>query len=329
MTNTTVQSVSPDPQISPDAPRRVRVTGRDTKAEGVLVLTLASADGADLPPWAPGAHVDLLLGADLVRQYSLCGDPADRREYRVGVLLEPDGRGGSRWVHDNLHPGVEIDIRGPRNHFALVEAERYLFVAGGIGVTPILAMITELERRGAPWTLVYGGRRRASMAFVEELAGRGDRVTVWPQDERGLIDLAAVLRDPAPGTVVYTCGPEPLLRAIEETCAAHWPQGSLHLERFAPKEIETGADVPFEIEVPDGRVLQVPADRTALDVLRDAGFDILSSCEEGTCGTCEVAIVDGAAEHRDSVLTPEEQEEQSSMMVCVSRAACPRLVLEP
>lgn len=307
---------------------RVLVTERDELADGVVGLSLAAVDGAPLPPWRPGAHVDLVLDDGLVRQYSLCGDPEDRSVYQVGVLLEPEGRGGSRWVHDKLYPGVELEVRGPRNHFQLVPAERYVFVAGGIGITPILAMIGEVERGGRPWTLVYGGRTRSSMAYAERLVAHGPHVRLWPQDENGLIDLASALADPAPGAAVYTCGPEPLLHAVEEHCAARWPAGALHLERFAAKDVDTSGDTPFEIELADGRVLTVPADRSALSVLTEAGIDILSSCEEGTCGTCEVEIVEGEAEHRDSVLTPEEQAENTCMMVCVSRAACPRLKLD-
>jgi ferredoxin-NADP reductase len=329
MTNTTGWSGGNTDLTLEEAHFRVQVIDRENLAEGVVGITLAAEHGGPLPPWRPGAHVDLVLADGLVRQYSLCGDPKDRTTYRVGVLLESEGRGGSRFVHEKLHPGTVLEVRGPRNHFQLVEAERYVFVAGGIGITPILAMVGALDGAGKPWTLVYGGRRRASMAFTEHLAALGQHVRLWPQDQHGHIDMSQALADPAPGTAVYTCGPEPLLRAVEEHCAAHWPAGNLHLERFAPKHIETsGGDASFEIELSDGRVLEVPSDRTALEVLEAAGFDILSSCREGTCGTCEIAIVEGEADHRDSVLTPEEQAENSTMMVCVSRAACPRLVLD-
>lgn len=329
MTTTTERSAERTDLTREEAHFLVRVTGREVLAEGVVALTLEAPDGAALPSWRPGAHIDLLFGDGLIRQYSLCGDPADRTSYRVAVLLQPDGRGGSRRVHEHLQVGEPLEVRGPRNHFPLVAAERYLFLAGGIGITPIKAMIGDLEREGRPWSLVYGGRRRASMAFAEELAARGPHVELWPEDERGLIDLAAVLSDPAPGTALYTCGPEPLLRAVEDHCTASWHAGSLHLERFSPKEIETEGDRTFAIELAqDGRVLTVPAGRSALEVLEEAGIDILSSCREGTCGTCEVAIVRGEAEHRDSVLTSEEQAENSCMMVCVSRSACPRLVLD-
>lgn len=328
MTNTTVQSGANKDLTLEEAHFRARVEAREEPADGVVGLTLVPSDGGRVPSWSPGAHIDLVLEDGLVRQYSLCGDPQDRTRYTVAVLLEPEGRGGSRRIHETLRVGAEVEVRGPRNHFRLEPAERYVFVAGGIGITPILAMTGELDRTGRPWTLVYGGRRRDSMAFADRLAALGPHVRLWPQDERGLIDLADALGDPTPGTAVYTCGPEPLLRALEEHCAAHWPAGSLHLERFTPLDVDTTGDTPFEIELADGRVLTVPADRSALSVLAEAGLDILSSCEEGTCGTCEVEIVKGEVDHRDTVLTPEEKEENCSMMVCVSRAACARLKLD-
>jgi ferredoxin-NADP reductase len=174
------------------------VRRRSAPAEGVVVLDLAHPQGEDLPRWEPGAHIDLLLSEKLTRQYSLCGDSGDPSVWRVGVLLDPASRGGSQYVHDNLQEGVTVRVRGPRNHFELVDAPRYRFVAGGIGITPIFAMLEEAERTGNDWTLLYGGRTRASMAFVNELVERyPDRVTVWPQDERGFLDLAALLKDPA------------------------------------------------------------------------------------------------------------------------------------
>ncbi len=209
-------------------------------AEGVVALTLVDPDGGTLPAWTPGAHVDLELG-DLVRQYSLCGDPADARSYTVAVLREPESRGGSAYVHESLAAGSRVVVRGPRNHFALVSAARYRFIAGGIGITPMLPMIAEAEAMGADWHLWYRGRARAGMAYCDLLTQYGDRVTLLPGDETGPLDLAAVLADPGDGTVVYACGPERLLVGIEEVCAASWPASALHLERFAAKEIEAPA----------------------------------------------------------------------------------------
>ncbi|MFC8660648.1 PDR/VanB family oxidoreductase [Streptomyces sp. NPDC057199] len=304
------------------------VERRDLAAEGVLALTLRHPLGEELPAWEPGAHVDVILGPDLERQYSLCGDPADRHSWRVAVLREPDGRGGSAHVHGQLEAGDKVRVRGPRNHFALQPSPRYRFVAGGIGITPILPMLAEAEAAGAEWTLLYGGRTRNSMAFVGELSSYGDRVCVAPQDEAGLLDLDSELGTPQPGTLVYCCGPGPLLDAVEERCA-RWPKGSLHVERFQPKVQETGADTEFEVVLErSGHTLTVPADVSVLDTVRSAGVEVLFSCTEGTCGTCETDVLEGTPDHRDSVLTDEEREAGETMLICVSRCRGKRLVLD-
>ncbi|MGW2290532.1 PDR/VanB family oxidoreductase [Streptomyces phaeochromogenes] len=304
------------------------VERRDLAAEGVLALTLRHPLGEELPAWEPGAHIDVVLGPDLERQYSLCGDPADRHSWRVAVLREPDGRGGSAHVHGQLEAGGKVRVRGPRNHFALQPSPRYRFVAGGIGITPILPMLAEAEAAGAEWTLLYGGRTRNSMAFAEELSRYGDKVRVAPQDESGLLDLAAELGTPQSDTLVYCCGPGPLLDAVEERCEA-WPKGSLHVERFQPKVQETGADTEFEVVLErSGHTLTVPADVSVLDTVRSAGVEVLFSCTEGTCGTCETDVLEGTPDHRDSVLTDEEREAGETMLICVSRCRGRRLVLD-
>ncbi|MFF5251102.1 PDR/VanB family oxidoreductase [Streptomyces leeuwenhoekii] len=296
-------------------------------AAGVRALTLRRAGGGALPAWEPGAHVDVLLGPGLERQYSLCGDPADRHTWRIAVLREPDGRGGSAYVHDRLEPGAAVRVRGPRNHFPLEPAARYRFVAGGIGITPILPMLAAAEAAGAEWTLLYGGRTRASMAFTEELARYGDRVTLAPQDVAGLLDLGSVLDGLPDGTLVYCCGPGPLLDAVEERC----PPAALRTERFRPKEPRAGADTDAEFEVElarSGRTVTVPPDRSVLDAVRAAGVEVLYSCTEGTCGTCETDVLEGTPDHRDSVLTPEERAAGQTMLICVSRCRGRRLVLD-
>ncbi|WP_326727544.1 PDR/VanB family oxidoreductase [Streptomyces phaeochromogenes] len=304
------------------------VERRDLAAEGVLALTLRHPLGEELPAWEPGAHIDVVLGPDLERQYSLCGDPADRHSWRVAVLREPDGRGGSAHVHGQLEAGDKVRVRGPRNHFALQPSPRYRFVAGGIGITPILPMLAEAEAAGAEWTLLYGGRTRNSMAFAEELSLYGDKVRFAPQDESGLLDLAAELGTPQSDTLVYCCGPGPLLDAVEERCA-EWPKGSLHVERFQPKVQETGADTEFEVVLErSGHTLTVPADVSVLDTVRSAGVEVLFSCTEGTCGTCETDVLEGTPDHRDSVLTDEEREAGETMLICVSRCRGKRLVLD-
>lgn len=299
----------------------------DRVADQVVALTLASPDGSPLPGWTPGAHVDLVLGDDLVRQYSLCGRPEDDA-WRVAVLELPDGRGGSRAVHA-LQPGDVVRVRGPRNHFPLANARSYVFVAGGIGITPLLPMIEEVDATGAAWELYYGGRTESSMAFREELSKYGDRVHLVPQDERGLLDLDRILGVPRPGTLVYACGPEPLLQAVEERCGA-WLPGSLHLERFSARP--GAADVEnheFAVVLQrSGKTLQVPPDRSVFDVVREAGVSVLGSCLEGICGTCETEVIDGEIDHRDSVLDDEERASGETMMICVSRCRSARLTLD-
>lgn len=306
---------------------------KETVADGVVRLTLRHPDGHPLPAWEPGAHLDLVLTDELTRQYSLCGDPHDTSVLQVAVLREQAGRGGSRYVHDALTEGQQVHMRGPRNHFPLMEAKRYLFIAGGIGITPILPMITQLAGSGRDWKLVYGGRTRSSMAFRDELETHYPaRVEIHPQDEHGLLDLHTLLAEPgddAAETAIYCCGPEALLNAVEGHCA-NWQAGALHGERFAPKADATnGTREAFEVELAQtGTVLEVPADRSILSVVEESGVSVLSSCEEGTCGTCETAVLSGKPDHRDSVLTDEERKAGDTMMICVSRSCSRRLVLD-
>jgi len=286
----------------------VVVTGKAAVADGVVALTLG---GASLPSWTPGAHIDVELRPDLVRQYSLCGAPS--AEWRIGVLREPDGRGGSAYVHDSLAVGDVVRVSLPRNTFPLVPAARYLFIAGGIGITPLLPMIASAAASGADWRLRYGGRSAASMAFLPELAAYGDRVCARP----GLIDLSGL-----DGAEVYCCGPEPLLAAVESRC----DPARLHVERFTPRPVSGSS---FEVELArSGRTVTVPADRSILSTLLDAGVQVLSSCQEGTCGTCETEVLAGTPEHHDSLLTEEERAAGETMMICVSRSAGGRLVLD-
>lgn len=299
-------------------------------ADGVIVVTLRDPRDAQLPPWQPGAHVDLVLRPDLVRQYSLCGDPNDRTALQVAVLREPEGRGGSRYVHDELPERSILRVRGPRNHFSLLPSKRYLFIAGGIGITPIVPMVAAADRAAARWRLVYGGRTRASMAFRTDLLARyGDKVSIHPQDETGLLDLASLLAEPDGDTLVYCCGPEPLLVAVEESRAG-WPAGALRVERFAPKVFdEPLLKESFEVELRrSGRTLKVPPAKSILRVVEEAGIAVLSSCQEGTCGTCETTVLAGVPEHRDSLLTEEERAANDTMMICVSRSRTPKLVLD-
>lgn len=301
------------------------VDRRDSAADGVLALTLRHPLGEQLPEWEPGAHIDVVLGPGMERQYSLCGDPSDRTSWRIGVLREPAGRGGSAHVHEQLRQGDKVRVRGPRNHFALRSAPRYRFIAGGIGITPILPMLAAAQAAGAEWTLLYGGRTRGSMAFTEELSRYGDRVTVAPQDETGLLDLPSVLDGVGEDTLVYCCGPGALLDAVETRC----PAGVLHVERFAPKEQPEGENTQFEVELAQtGTTITVAPDISVLDAVRASGVEVLFSCTEGTCGTCETDVLDGTPDHRDSVLTDEEREAGETMMICVSRCRGKKLVLD-
>jgi cytochrome P450/ferredoxin-NADP reductase len=321
---------TPTPTVVRERETELVVRSAEPAADGVVALTLADPTGGELPTWTPGAHIDLVLRPDLVRQYSLCGDPGDSSTLRVGVLHVADSRGGSEFVHRELRPGSTVRVRGPRNHFPLVAAGKYLFIAGGIGITPLLPMIAEAQAAGADWRLVYGGRTRTSMAFLDELRTYGDRVTLVPQDEAGLLDLDALLGQPRADTLVYCCGPEALLSAVEQRCAS-WPTGALHLERFAAKKVDVRPEDERTFEVTlarSGLTLTVPTDRSVFDVVQDAGVSVLGSCFEGVCGTCEQAVLEGEVDHRDSILTEPERAANDTMMICVSRCRSARLVLD-
>jgi cytochrome P450/ferredoxin-NADP reductase len=325
------KKASRDGVVSKTAETEVDLTvaARREVADGIVELTLAQPSGTPLPAWNAGAHIDLVLNPTLTRQYSLCGSTADESTWKVGVLRDPNSRGGSAFVHDNLTEGATIRVRGPRNHFPMVSSPRYQFIAGGIGITPILAMIEAAEARGADWNLLYGGRSKASMAFLDRLEDN-PRVTVWPQDEKGLLDLDAVLGKPQPDTLVYCCGPGALLDAVEAGCAG-WPDGSLHLERFAAKVVEASEDAldTFEVECSRSGVTVTVTDGTTIfDACEKAGVDVLGSCMEGICGTCEADVLDGTPEHRDSVLSQSDRDRGDTIMTCVSRSLSQKLVLD-
>lgn len=313
-----------------DTTIRVVVVDRITQGD-VLVTTLRAADGAQLPAWTPGAHIDVIVTPEITRQYSLCGDPGDLEVWRIAVKREapPLGRGGSEHIHAQWTVGSELDVRVPRNHFPLQDADDYLFIAGGIGITAIRPMIAEVEAAGKQWRLVYCGRSLSTMALVDELAEYGDRVTFLPDDEETRLDLGALLDDPVEGRLVYFCGPEGLLRAVQERMT-QWPIDALHFERFTPVAGAPEEDaVAFEIELAQsGMSLTVPPHKSILEVLEENGVSLLSSCRAGVCGTCETTVLEGVPEHRDSVLTAEERAANETMMVCVSRCAGRRLMLD-
>lgn len=312
----------------------LRVVGRREAASGIVTLELAAPSGADLPSWQPGAHLEILLpgpdGTDLIRHYSLCGDSTDLRTYRFGVLDEPQGRGGSAYIHRELHEGSTVRVRGPHNHFPLDDtADSYAFLAGGIGITPILAMCRATAAAGRQWRAAYLARSQDRLAFVDELlALGGNGTTVWVDDERGAFDLAAFVSTLPAGTHLYACGPGRMLDALTDL---HRGDGAwhLHTERFSAVPIDRAGDVDFEvIAAGSGESYPIPAGCSILSVLREHGMAVEFSCAEGVCGTCETGVLEGVPEHRDAVLSPEERESNDSMMICVSRARTARLVLD-
>lgn len=301
------------------------------EAKDILSLRLERIDGGPLPQWRAGAHIDLMLPGVGTRQYSLSGSPADATCWRVSVMLEELGRGGSRAVHEKLHAGDVVRARGPRNNFALVDSARYLFVAGGIGITPIMPMIEMANSRGAIWELSYAGRSIETMAFVNELAQYGSAVDLYPREEARRLDLVPLLDTPAPDTLIYCCGPERMLKGVEELCQS-WPEGSLHVERFAPGPHElqgNGAEMPFDVICARSSIsVTVMPGTGILESLESAGLSPDFSCGDGICGTCETTVLAGVPDHRDSILSESEKEANGSMMICVGRSLSRRLVLD-
>ncbi len=305
-----------------------RVEAHDTD---VISLLLTAPDGRALPSWRPGAHLDLELPSGRLRQYSLCGDPADRHAYRIAVRRIPDGGGGSREVHDALAAGSEVTVRGPRNAFPFVlpgygsDAARVHFVAGGIGVTPILPMVRMAQRLGVDWSMVYTGRSRDTIPFLDELEALGPRVRVRTDDEFGLPAAADLLAGIGPDTAVYCCGPVPMTAAI--AAAVREMTGvELHSERFSAPPVVAGT--AFEVElVRTGEVIAIPADRTVLEEVLKVRPDRPYSCRQGFCRTCRVTALSGNMDHRDTVLTDAERAD-GELLICVSRCAGERLVLD-
>ncbi|WP_415648861.1 cytochrome P450/oxidoreductase [Stackebrandtia soli] len=310
--------------------RPVNVTAIEPLGGDILAVELSDGNGRPLPRWSPGAHVDLELG-DLSRQYSLCGDPERRDVYRLAVLREPDGRGGSRYVHERLALGDTLRMRGPRNHFRLdPDAPHYVLVAGGIGITPIIAMADHLAAIGASYELRYCRRDASSTAFVDRVTrDHGAHLTVHTSTEGTRLDVSTLLDGAPNGTRVYACGPQRLLDALEAS-AADWPEETLHVEHFTTTrtELDPAVEHSFDLELADsGLTIPVAPDETVLSALRSRGIDVASDCEEGLCGSCEVTVLDGAVDHRDVVLTNAERASNTVMMTCCSRATGTRLTL--
>ncbi|WP_018331333.1 PDR/VanB family oxidoreductase [Actinomycetospora chiangmaiensis] len=316
----------PVPAVGPAATRPLRVARRHVECADVVALDLVDPLGAPLPGWSAGAHVDVVLNAATVRQYSLCGDPADAGRWRLGVLRDAGGRGGSVALHDEVDVGSVLEVGDPRNNFALPDAPAHLLLGGGIGITPLLPMARELAAAGVPHRLLHATRSAARSPFAAEVAALGGQA--HHDDADGLLDVAGLLAGLAPGTAVSCCGPEGLLAAAEAACPAHV---TLHVERFAPREVETdaAADGPFEVLLRStGAVVQVAEGQSVLDAVSRAGADVPSSCREGTCASCETEVLEGLVDHRDSILSDEERTAGTSMFLCVSRARSARLVLD-
>ncbi len=311
----------------PRVPATFAVTVRERRVvahdQDVVEFTLAAADGTALPRWYPGAHLDLHLPSGRIRQYSLCGDPHRADEYRIAVRRIPDGGGGSVECHDALSLGTVLHTHGPRNAFPLTvpghgsPTRRVRFIAGGIGITPILPMLRAIDGLGVQWSMIYTGRSRDSLPFVDEVAAFGEPVLIRTDDVDRLPSAATLLGDCPPDTAVYACGPAPMLTAVRAALAGR-ADVELHFERFAAPPVENGS--PFEVSVAStGATVAVGGQETLLTALRRAGVAAPYSCQQGFCGTCRVRVLDGTVDHCDTLLTDPERA-AGMMLTCVSRA---------
>ncbi|MEO0976590.1 MAG: cytochrome P450/oxidoreductase [Pseudomonadota bacterium] len=310
------------PPLRRDIARKVKVAGVRREAEDILGLTLVDSRGRALPNWSAGAHVELSTGG-YDRKYSLCGQPGSG-SYDLAILREANGRGGSAFLHDTIEDGMELRLRGPHNLFRLDEsAEHYVLVAGGIGITPIIAMADRLKALGKSYQVHYCGRGRTSMAFLHRLErDHGSRLLVHAGDEGQRADLAQIVNGIPEGGQIYVCGPERLITAAEHL-SAHLPDGSFHFEFFAAGSagLDPAVEKGFEVSLADsGLTLSVAADETLLDAILAAGIDIACDCREGLCGSCEVTVLEGEVDHRDMVLTRSERSGNTRMMSCCSRS---------
>jgi vanillate O-demethylase ferredoxin subunit len=312
-----------------------RVARRTVEAEGICSFELVGTDGGLLPSFAAGSHVDVQVPGGLTRQYSLCNDPTETHRYLIAVLRDAASRGGSAAMHDAVKEGDLLTISTPRNHFALAhEAGSHLLLAGGIGITPLLCMAERLANVGAAFEMHYCTRSRPRTAFVDRIAAApfAPRVQFHFDDGDAAqkLDIAALLATPQPGRHVYVCGPKGFMDAVLSTArAAGWPEAQLHYEFFAADVAPQAGDGSFEVQLASsGRIVVVPADRSIVHALADAGVMVATSCEQGVCGTCLTRVIDGVPDHRDLYLTPEEQAAGDQMLPCCSRARSPRLVLD-
>jgi vanillate O-demethylase ferredoxin subunit len=310
---------------------QVRVERRDQEAEDICSYELVSEDGAPLPAFSAGAHIDVHVAPGLVRQYSLCNPPHERHRYLIGVLRDPASRGGSRAMHDDIQAGDRLAISAPRNHFPLADAPRSLLLAGGIGVTPILAMAETLAARGAQFEMHYCTRAPERTAFLQRILNSPFAARVhFHHDSAHKLDLPALLAGLDRGTHIYFCGPAGFISHVQATAAAlDWPESQLHLEYFGATVAATEGEQPFEVKLASsGKCYTIPAGSTVLSVLTDAGVFIPASCEQGVCGTCLTRVLDGVPEHRDLYLTEAEQAANDQFTPCCSRSRSATLLLD-
>jgi len=316
-----------------EAIRTLTVASRRTLTASVIELELTGTQGSGLPPLEPGAHIDLRLGADMIRQYSLVEVAGSGATWRVAVLVDPNGRGGSALISASLLEGATVDVSGPRNHFAFEPADSYRFIAGGIGVTPLIAMCRRAEANGSDWSLAYLGHSRESMAYLDDLVAEfGTKIEVFVGAEGRRYDVAAALTDLTDSALVYCCGPERLTSAVEDTMETAGRLTSLRLERFEPKPLSGDVrNEEFVVYAAKSDVeFVVPEDESILVAADFEGVVVPGDCLEGTCGSCETRVLSGEVEHRDSILSPQARAESATMMICVSRArrGCVRLELD-
>lgn len=295
----------------------------------IVEIKLAHTEKTELPSWEPGAHIELILPSGLIRHYSLCGEPTDAY-YTIAVLKEPESRGGSIEVHDSLEVGTILSIRGPRNHFPLISAQHTAFIAGGIGITPLLPMMRELSRQGKSWELHYGGKSLAALAYLDALQlMQGQQISIYLKDETRRVPVSEVVGKLPQNTVIYVCGPESMIDEVEAEGIAHGLE--VKLERFSSsgQPIDHDNDTSFEVTLErSGTTLTVNKDQRLIDVVRTVVPSVPFSCEEGYCGSCETGVLEGVPDHRDSILSAEEREANDCMMICVGRSCTPRLVLD-
>lgn len=305
--------------------------------ESVRAIRLALPDGAALPSWEAGAHINIALPDGDTRSYSLINSAPDAQaaktptSYLIAVRLEQPSRGGSAFMH-GLRVGDRVTASPPSNNFPLEpSAQEVVLLAGGIGVTPILSMAAQLAAAGRSFRLIYAGRSRAQLAFLPEVAAvAGDRLAIHADDERGgVFDVRGLMAQLAHDEPLYVCGPTPMIdAAIALAQELGWAEGRLKFEIFAPAAPQTG-DAAFEVVLnQSGRTFHIPADRSILDVLLEAGDDPLYDCKRGDCGICQVGVIEGIPDHRDYVLTKAERASNKLMQICVSRSKTPRLVLD-